>query len=690
VVTAADLENRSIVDFAELAQLMPNTTIDQSIASIPSISIRGVSSNVNNIGIESGVGVAVDDVFLGRPSLFSTNLIDIERVEVLRGPQGTLFGKNTIGGLVNIVTKKPSMHREGSVDLTYGEDDLMQARGYLSGPLSEGRLAGKLSFTVKEQDGWVENRNPAAENLHGSAFRGLRGQLLGYFGNDGSWLLSAEYSEDDAPENYLDVLSGPLTAVDGDPYDRSIATSENDRFERDIYGVSLKVDWTVGELDLVSVTAARGVDWTGHNDQDYSSVRLFETGRTEKQEQVSQEFRVLGGTDAFNWIAGLYYFDQTQDSQGPLILDADIPLFFGITDPSDPLFPIWQTYQERATTISAIDTTSFAAFLSGTWALTERWSLTAGVRFTDEEKDFEYLQTNDVFELFPGVPVNLIGGFFPAVPAVSDSLSDSDWSGDVSVTYAFSDSVSAYGKISRGFKAGGFDSTLSDSPDPGSLKFSAETIVSYETGLKSVFADGRIRFNAAAFHYDYADKQEQFFNGSVFVINNAAEASVDGVELDLMARVTADLTLGATLGYQDASYDSYADPISGSDHTGNDLPGIADFSAALTAQFDHTMSNDWAWMFRLDAAHLGDAYLQPSNNPDFVRESSTLVNVRLRLSAPNDRYTIALWAKNALDEEFIRAKQENPALATGWVGLNPPRMWGLEFRVNFGREQGGG
>jgi iron complex outermembrane receptor protein len=684
VVTAADIENRSIADFSELTQLMPNTAIDQSIASIPAISIRGVSSNVNNIGIESGVGVAVDDVFLGRPSMFSTNLIDIERVEVLRGPQGTLFGKNTIGGLVNIVTRKPSMQGEGSVDLTYGERDLAQVRGFVNGPLVVDRLAGKVSFTVRQQDGWVRNRNPQADDLHGTEFWGARGQLLGQFGDGGSWLLSAEYSEDDAPENYLDVFSGPLTAFDGDPFDRSIETSENDRFTREIYGISMKVDWTWGELDLVSVTAARGIDWTGHNDQDYSSVRLFETGRTEEQEQISQEFRLLGGDESFSWIAGLYYFSQTQDAQGPLILDSDLPLFFGITNPADPLFPIWQTYQERANTISSIDTDSFAAFFSGTWAPGDRWSLTAGARFTDEEKDFAYEQTNEVFELFPGVPVNLIGGFFPAVPPVTDNLGDSDWSGDLSVSYSFSDRVSMYGKVSRGFKAGGFDSTLSESPDPGSLKFTAETLVSYELGFKSMLAGDRVRFNAAAFHYDYSDKQEQFFNGSVFIINNAAEAAIDGLELDVLARLTSSLTLGATLGIQDGSYDAYLDPNSGIDYSGNDLPKVADRSAALTMQYERALANDWTWMLRADAAYLDEMFLQPDNDPGFIAESSTLVNARMSLSSPGDRYSFAVWAKNALDEDYIRAKQANPALATEWTGLNPPRTWGLEFRMNFG------
>jgi iron complex outermembrane receptor protein len=674
VVSAQEIEDRSISDFTELFDLMPNTTIDQNVSSIPRIAIRGISSNVNNIGIESGVGVVVDEVYIGRPSAFSANLIDIERVEVLRGPQGTLFGKNIVGGLVNVVTSKPKDQFGAEADVTFGDDDLRQFRGYLTGPILGDGLNGKISATVKERDGWVTNTNPAASDLMSVDFWGLRGQLMGTPSDSFSWLLTAEYSEDDSVENYNDILEGPLAPLDGDPFDRTIGTSENDLFEREIYGVSLTLDWTWNDLQLVSVSAARGVDWTGRNDQDYSIARLFETGRTEDQDQISQELRLVGGDDAFNWVAGLYYFDQSQDGLDFVFVDEDLPPVLGA-----PAIP---GYNEQANTRSSIDTTSMAAFLSGTYQLTDRWSLTAGLRYTREEKDLNYRQDVDVFEVAPGVPVGIILAFNPPVAPFADSLTDTDWSGDISLGYRFTDGVRGYAKIARGFKAGGFDSTASPVADPGSLQFDAETVVSYEAGLKSEFADGRARLNLAAFYSDYEDKQEQFFNGIIQVTANAAAAEITGFEADLTLLATDWLTVGGALGYQNAEYDAYVDPLAGTDFSGNELADIPEWTGAFFTQVDRELANGWGWMARLDVAYEDEAFNRPSNDPDFTGEESTLVDARIGVTTPGERYGLYLWSKNLLDEDYIRRQSE--ILGTRYLVLNRPRSWGIELRGRFG------
>jgi len=674
VVSAQEIEDRSISDFTELFDLMPNTTIDQNVSSIPRIAIRGISSNVNNIGIESGVGVVVDEVYIGRPSAFSANLIDIERVEVLRGPQGTLFGKNIVGGLVNVVTSKPKNDFGAEADVTFGDDDMRQFRGYLTGPILQDGLNGKISATVKERDGWVTNTNPAASDLMSVDFWGLRGQLMGTPTDSFSWLLTAEYSEDDSVENYNDILDGPLAPLDADPFDRTIGTSENDLFEREIYGVSLTLDWAWNDLQLVSVSAARGVDWTGRNDQDYSTLRLFETGRREDQEQISQELRLVGGDDTFNWVAGLYYFDQSQDGLDFVFVDEDLPPVLGA-----PAIP---GYNEQVETRSNIETTSMAAFLSGTYQLTERWSLTAGLRYTREEKDLNYRQDVEVFEVAPGVPVGIILAFNPPVAPFSDSLTDNDWSGDISLGYRFTDGVRGYAKIARGFKAGGFDSTASPVADPGSLQFDAETVVSYEAGLKSEFADGRARLNLAAFYSDYEDKQEQFFNGLIQVTANAAAAEITGFEADLTLLATDWLTLGGALGYQNAEYDAYVDPLAGTDFSGNELADIPEWTGAFFTQVDRELANGWAWMARLDVAYEDDVFNRPSNDPDFTGEENTLVDARIGVTTPGGRYGIYLWSKNLLDEDYIRRQSET--LDTRYLVLNRPRSWGIELRGRFG------
>ena len=275
VVTAADIESRSIVQFSEILHGLPNTAIVQNSSAKPRINVRGVTSATLNAGVESGVGVQIDDVFLGRPSSFSSNLIDIERIEVLRGPQGTLFGKNTIGGLINIVTRRPSFDPAGAIDVTVGEYDLSQVRGYFTGGLIDEKLAGKVSFTYRQQDGWGENRNPESDDLSGADYWGARAQLLGEIGERGSWLLSLEHSEDDTPETFQDVFSGAVSSFDSDPFDRSIETSEDTFFDREQDAASLRFDWDGSSVDFVSISAYRRTDFNASIDSDYSTARFF-------------------------------------------------------------------------------------------------------------------------------------------------------------------------------------------------------------------------------------------------------------------------------------------------------------------------------------------------------------------------------------------------------------------------------
>jgi len=663
VVSSQEIENRGISGFTELLGQMPNTVIEQSASSQPSISIRGLSSSVNNIGMESGVGVAIDDVFLGRPSAFSTQLIDIERVEVLRGPQGTLFGKNTIGGLVNIVTSKPSQEFAGAIDYTTGTNNLQQVRGYLTGAVGGG-MAAKISFTSKNKNGWVENRNPAAADLMTENFKGVRAQLSGGSAATVSWLLSADHSKDNAVENYYDIRSGALAAVDPNGEDRSIETNGNDYLRRTIQGVSLKADWKWSGLDFTSITARRGVDWEGNNDQDYTILPILQVGRKENQTQVSQEFRVANTTDRYNWLAGIYLFKQKQSGTDTLTLDEGLPDAIGIG-------PI-PGYQEKSDTYADLKTKSSALFLSGKYKLTDAIDFNGGIRYTKEDKDIVYEQrlTN---------PFGLIDGIGLAAPVapISATRSDSQWSGDVGFGYKWSKDVNSYAKISKGFKAGGFTTTSASSSNPGDLSFEPESVTSYEVGIKSIFAGGKIRMNAAAFTMDYNNKQEQFFNGVHQIVSNAAKAKIEGFEIDFTARPTRSWLLGATLGYQEAKYASYPG------YDGNRLTDAPRITASLSVQYDHQMSNEWSWFARADARYRDMSFQQPDNDPVFTQPASTLVNLSAGLRDPSHKYSLIFWVKNATDETYRVSTYAISALGTTYQSVNPPRMIGLELRANF-------
>jgi len=663
VISSQEIENRGIAGFTELLGQMPNTVIEQSVSSQPSISIRGISSSVNNIGMESGVGVAIDDVFIGRPSAFSTQLIDIERVEVLRGPQGTLFGKNTIGGLVNIVTSKPTQEFAGAIDYTTGNYNLRQVRGYVTGGVGGG-VAAKISFTSKDKDGWVENRNPAASNLMTENFKGVRAQLSGGTAGTVAWLLSADYSKDNAVENYYDIRSGALSALDSNGEDRSIATNGNDYLRRTMQGMSLKADWKWSGLDVTSITAQRGVEWEGNNDQDYTSLPILQVGRKEKQTQVSQEFRVASSAERYNWLSGLYLFTQKQNGVDNLTLDEAFPDAIGIG--SIP------GYKESADTYADLKTQSAAAFFSGKYKITNTVDFNGGIRYTKEDKDIVYEQRlTNPYGLIDGI------GLATTVAPMAAARSDSQWSGDLGLGFKLSKDVNSYAKVSKGFKAGGFTTTSASSSNPGDLSFEPESVTSYELGIKSILADGKVRLNAAAFSMDYNNKQEQFFNGVHQIVSNAAKAKIEGFEVDFTARPTRSWLLGATFGYQEAKYVSYP----GND--GNRLTDAPRITGSLSAQYDHRMGNEWSWFARADARYRDMSYQQPDNDPNFTQPASTLVDISFGLREPSSRYSVILWIKNASNQTYRVSTYALTALATTYQSVNPPRMIGLELRANL-------
>ncbi|MBL8315635.1 MAG: TonB-dependent receptor [Rubrivivax sp.] len=661
VVGAQEMENRGVAGFSELLALIPNVAIDQSSSAQPNISIRGISSSTNNIGIESGVGVVVDDVFLGRPSAFSTQLIDVERVEVLRGSQGTLFGKNTIGGLINIVTSLPSRKFNGAADVTVGSFGLKQARGFVTGALGE-NMAGKLSFTAKQRDGWVSNRTPGAEDMMSEDFKGLRAQLRGTPAPGLSWLLSAEYSKDDSVENYYDIRSGAFAAFDGNGADRSVGTNGKDGFKRTVDGVSLKLDGAWQGVDLVSITARRGVDWKGTNDQDYTELAIITQSRKEKQTQWSQEFRASARSGAFNWLAGLYLFSQQQDGVDNTTLDDGAPGVFGLPDIPG--------YQETADTIVRLKTRSTAVFGSGTFALSPQLDVNAGLRYTRESKTFRYVQQLDN-------PIGLIDALYANVAPFADSRRDAQWSGDLGLAYKLSSDINTYVKLTRGFKAGGFDTTAASTSDPGDRSFGAENVLAYEAGIKTILAGGKVRVNAAAFRMDYRDKQEQFFDGATQKVDNAAKAKVQGVELELTAKPTASLLLAASAGYQDARYKAYQD------NTGNRLIDAPRLTASGSVQFEGHFSEGWGWMARADLRHRGMAFQQPDNDPLYTQEASTLLNLSMGLRDSSGRYSVLLWLKNATNKTYRTSTYEIGAFGTSYQQVNAPRMVGLEFRASL-------
>jgi len=391
VLDSETLETQRIYRVQDLQQLVPSTNVAYVHARQSSISIRGLGNNPASDGLEGSVGIYLDNVYLGRPGMAVFDLLDVEQLEVLRGPQGTLFGMNTTAGVLNITTRKPTFHREGSIQQSFGEDGYLQTQGSFSGPISE-TLAGRISAYRTEDDGYVKNIHNG-DDLNGGKRQGFRTQLLFKPSDTFNLRWIGEYNEEDSNYGILSLYSTGPTINGVNRYESLAAqagatlVSGKDRkvnFDADQQvtvfqgGTSVEANWTLpNDFPLTSITAYRWWDFTPRNDDGLNVPVFYSAGVSVRDKQYSQEIRLASPTGgAFDYVLGAYYFKQDLDNKSFT--------YYG------PQADIWNLTPAGALanvdTIGNghIDTDSYALFAQGTWHITERLDFTAGVRGTFE------------------------------------------------------------------------------------------------------------------------------------------------------------------------------------------------------------------------------------------------------------------------------------------------------------------
>ncbi len=677
-ITSDDIVNRSVSNLLDAFSTIPNVVVEANTTDGPNIVIRGIGSSGNNVGLESAIGVYVDEVYLARPAAFNSTLMDIERIEVLRGTQGTLFGKNTIGGIINIVTSKPGPRQKAAFDVSYGSFNLVQVRGFVNTVLVPDKLFAKITGTYKDRNGWMENRFPGGTDVQSERFYGVRGQFLYFPSESVEFLLSVDYSRDNNIQNGQEIAGGPLYALDGfNEWDRSIATNPGDSYERNLYGVSLRATAYLGSHTLNSITAYRGFESEFFNDQDYTLLELVATGRRETLDFFSQELRIASsGDQPFSYLAGLYYLNQTTFGRDQAFLFEEIPPLFGA-----PFIP---GYEESVFVTSDIKAQSYAAFLSGTYTLSDQFSIQGGLRYTYEKKDFTYFQEVTPFFIVPGFPETIVGIAYALaadVPETFRKYSDGAISGDISLNYKVTQDVLVYGKYTRGFKAGGFNTTLSASSDPGDLEYDPEYVNSFELGFKSTLAGGRLRINAAAFYLKYKDKQEQIMTPAIeFIASNAGEVSSKGFELEVTALPVEGLDITASLGYTDAKYDEFK-PSPFEDFSGNRAITTPRWTGFFAPQYSFNISSALRAFIRGEIRYRSESFTDAVNDPRFISVANTVVNGRIGFETTNRRYSVYVWGKNLTGVDYLLFGWEG--FGAVHVGVNAPRMAGVEVRFNF-------
>ena len=710
---STQLEKMGAADLSGVQGAVPNVNIVQGRGSATSANffIRGIGQPDALQTFDPAVGVYVDGVYLSRIQGALLNLYDVQRVEVLRGPQGTLYGKNTIGGAVNIISRKPDLQTiKGEASLTYGRFNEVTAKGYVSAPLIADKLAVSVAGLYDKRDGIVTDpltgrKYNDRDNL---SFRGI---LRAKPSDTIEVLISGDVTRQrdaatlgypTAPLIQTNFATGAFTIVPAEPYgpynykaSTSLAPGQGQKLDH--WGVSGTINADLGgNFSLTSITAYRKLDVSFYIDIDASQAKLGDALVAIDQHQFSQEFQLKYNSDRLKAVLGLYYLDEQVNSHQEAY--------------ADDLFKLGAVPITFTRLVDdAQNTKSYAAFGQLTYDFTKQLSITAGLRYTKENKRYDKFTTTISNAPFPGL--NGLTYRFPAdLPAPFtgiDKASYEAWTPMVSLSYKPTPDTLLYASASRGFKGGGFNGRVSSNGDisvtVGGVttvvpSFAPEKVWTYEVGAKGTFMNGRLMLAADYFYSDYKDFQARVGNGNntglagSFPVLNAGKLRIQGIEFEATARPTDALTLSASLGWLDAKYKQFDDPRRvppasfSCNPTGTAITCQPAFAPPLTLRFaaDYRMplSDHVSLTLGGDARFVDHQFLSVDNRPGLTENGYWLGNLYAQLDF--DRFYLRGMIKNVGNALYKTDGQEFSSVGNiQTVYYGDPRTWNLTVGVRF-------
>ncbi len=673
-----------------------------STNAIPNFVLRGVGLNDFTAIQSSPVAIHVDEIFYGNSTLLNFALFDLDRVEVLKGPQGTLFGRNTTGGAVNFFSARPTSEFEAGVDLGYGRFDALTLEGYVSGGLSE-TVLGRLSASVTNQGGGPFN-HPVHGEIGSQERFAVRGQLLWEVSDRMSAHLTLFGGTEDSEGNQYQGLptfktdgsyevcdpimrgdlgvsagcsfnSGDSLIDDGDPFTLQGGVINRDDIAAS--GAVLAVDYEVSdELMLISVTGYNRADRESQEDADGALDRNIDVGYETDFEQFSQELRLSSSGDSLDWTVGLFY--STDELDTPLTE----------TDGFDLGYNQNHTY--------LMETDSVAAFVHGEYHVSDQFRVLAGLRYTDEDRAF----SGGTFDVTPAGGPSAAGDFVAHSGSVTTAafldreINFSELSWTIGASFDVSDQVMAYGKIANGFKSGGF---IGDITVQSILEepYEKETLTSYELGAKSDLLDGRLRWNASLFYYDYQDvilalsvPGAELPDNPGFdpLINeNGADAEVWGFESEiwLVPAEGWDVKLGLTwLDTETKRIDT--SPYDVQERLdGNELVYAPELSGNGLVRYEVPLAGNRLIYGQVDFTTRLDHWAESTNTPISRIEGYTLFNARLGLGEAGGRWSASVWVKNIADEQYSQYVNDLQGLGSILVTPGYKRTYGIDLSMSF-------
>ena len=680
-------------DISGIQYSTPNLYFDQGDASNAVVYLRGIGQNDSLAFADPGVGVYVDDVFIARSQGAFLELFDVERVEVLRGPQGTLYGRNTIGGAVKFVSSPPPEEFKAYLEAGVGNYDFQTLKGSIGGPLAEDKLRGKVAFSARKRDGFNTNSVTGEDDGDINSLSG-RASLLFTPNDEWEFLVSVDGKQERpdtsrSPSRLTPISVASAAAPTGiltlpastDEY--AVDTNANGLSDLTAWGLSVTSRWQASEaVSLESITSYREMDFDLNLDTDGSPLPVLDILLLQEQNQFSQELRgTFDNGGPLTVTGGLYYFH-----------DEDVS-FSGVDNGAATIFGFPVTlFGFASSSLAQTDqiTDSYAVFADATYAISNRLDVSAGIRYTLEEKT-----SQRVFENFFDPTVSVVDATPPflaglGVPGtkISGEEDFNAFTPKVSVSYKATDDALVYASACRGFKSGGFDGRANN--DFSFQPFEPEFVWSYEAGLKTSWLDGALIANMAAFYNDYTDLQVTSFGADpvtgVFVsqFTNAAAAKIKGFELEVLAQPTDRLTLSGTLGWLDADYDEFNILVGGvaTDVSDRPLVNAPKWNGSVSATYEQPISPSMTAVFHADAAYRGKRAIEISASPELNQDGHEMVNAFAAIKTNDERWEFRAGVKNVTDTA-IRVQgfnlSEFPGVQTGFYAA--PRTY--DFRVIY-------
>lgn len=670
-VGGEEMAARQITDLESLSAALPNVNFGRNVG-FARIAIRGIGLDTTTTGQEGRVAYHLDGVYISRPSATGGTFFDIDRVEVVRGPQGTLYGRNATAGAINVITNDPTDTVEGFVRTTIGNYNLVTAEGAIGGPLV-GPFSGRIAGQFVKRDGYGRNLF-LNEDQDDADTQSLRGKLRFAPTDTFDVVVSADYhSEDDHNYTYHYLGAGKAGVVPlgqrlggttaEDPRDGYSDSATQNR--RTFRGLAAVANWELPWATLTSISGFRDSRVRWSSDQDNTQVAVTVFNMVERSKQYTQELRLAGDYGRGNWLVGAYYFKE------------DI---FGYND----FTPMTRAVVGGANTLARglfyggdIEAESYAIFGQVDFDITDSLTLTLGARYSDESKDVDEFTTR----LDVATPAGA-----PAIIRATQqaSVSTDSVSPRIGLQYEISPDAMVYVSYSKGFKSGGFNlGAINAAYEP-------EELASYEVGVKADWFDGRLRTNVSAFDYKYDNLQVQKVVGAAVQVLNAASAEIRGIEAEFKALPTERIELGLDVSLLDSKYKNFStsDPARAElgviDLSGNQLSQAPDYTISASAQYTLPTAIG-EFRFRAESRWVDKVFFSPFNVVETSQDANNKINLFVNYTHPAGQWTASAFVRNLTDENTVASSQVSASLFAFPVlgAFEPPRTFGVELGYAF-------